>query len=1241
MSGATSKWGLPFPTGGDEVIVHADVQALAVKVDLELDNAVATVKPKPIDAADNLDDVALLDKVSETGGATDWAAQNYPANVAGVIHTHRLVSGSSADAHAVQMFVSREATICLWLRSKTDGTWGAWQRIGPGDFPRKVLGAGTDANSLTDVPMNAVAQTSGGTANTPAGVGVLMHYGVNSSTAYGVQMFVSSTNQMWTRYKTANTWGAWVEIGGGKLPAAYGAIDLNTLTRGTRQAHSGAFTNGPTGMDAGMVETTAIQNNDNYLLQTATEWTYAGSAARIWIRRKSGSNWSPWSLVGPVDTSLFATVSSTASAIRPGSGMKMVRVPVTVGHNPAPYTAMTSGAVRLPLRWAFPVIRWRVHIANLDIRSGSTSKPESSSMTGMWVGTHNGSGGWTGTPIKALDAFTVPANGDVYTSPWTDAPIPTSATGEVLLGYGYTTTAAPWEQLGTSYQTTATTDPSIGTGWAAKTTAPFDIVVEVETPAGTPVVASLGDSISVGVGATRGLIESWLNTYARTLGAIPVHGGSSGDTIVGSSTLTAPKFTRWLSSASAPPDALVFALGINDAGGGADATVIKTRFDALVPQLATRIPALFLAEITPRTAVAEDAPSEVARIEHNTYLATLPHGARALWPFVAAVSADGADLDPDKNADGLHPNTAGHNALAAALGVMAPGTADLATRLIPHITPASIGAVAGTTIDPQTAALIGNPASDTSAALRARQPVVNVKDYGAKGDTVLDANGALVSGTDDTAAIVAALTAADATRARVIFPKGIYQIANSTGVVYAGSVDIEGQDATIFSIYPKAFDFSALAKDDNQARLDAGNLTAHIRGLTFAGPPNPPAGGIGNYFQLRLGGFARVVVEDCTFRNANEYPCWLYLCRNVTVQRNRFLSCNPSTGDGDNLVRYVQCEKCDDVRIVDNYFTSTVPYVSSETSFASVSVMLTTVSNVVVARNRIYESGGIECYSEGENITVEKNVIDHCHRYAIKLEESSIIRVRDNAITNSYQSAARSVIGVIPYIRSHSYGSTVLRRGDVIIEGNRIDNCPQPYIITVQGRLYTDLTARIPAATSQADSLVYRVRVIGNTVKNSACISPLYLPFMADVTIEGNEITECPMTVVSAQIDMLGLGERAEVVNNQISFAPNGYTAVGLRFAAHSGYTGAEAWAQIERNTIVNTATATTPQAYGMDLGSLARVRIRGNRTRNLNQHIFARSGGDLLINDNDGPKTTNSVVTTASYTKVTSDLVA
>ena len=36
MSGATSKWGLPFPTGGDEVIVHGDVQALAVKVDLEL-----------------------------------------------------------------------------------------------------------------------------------------------------------------------------------------------------------------------------------------------------------------------------------------------------------------------------------------------------------------------------------------------------------------------------------------------------------------------------------------------------------------------------------------------------------------------------------------------------------------------------------------------------------------------------------------------------------------------------------------------------------------------------------------------------------------------------------------------------------------------------------------------------------------------------------------------------------------------------------------------------------------------------------------------------------------------------------------------------------------------------------------------------------------------------------------------------------------------------------------------------
>lgn len=574
MSGATSKWGLPFPTGGDPVVVHADVQALAVKAD----DAIDSVLPKSVANNVDLGHVDLLDTVRYSSGAADWAAQHYPAQVAGVISTYRLVTGN--DAHAVQTFVSREPT------------------------PR-----------------------------------------------------------MWTRNMTSGSWSAWTEIGGAALPATYGSTDLNTLTRGTRRFSTSAFTNGPAGMAAGMVETTALTNSDTYLLQVATEWTYTGAPGRLWTRRKNASGWSAWGLVGPVDTAAFVT----PPAARPGSGTKTVRVPVTVGHNPAPYTAMTSGAVRLPLRWAFPVTRWRVHIANRDIRSGSTSKPESSSVTGVWVGTHDGSGGWTGTPTQALDAFTVPAGGGVYTSAWTSTPIPTSATSEVLLGYGYTTTAAPWEQLGTSYQTTATTDPTTGTGWTAKTTTPFDIVVEVETPAGTPVVASLGDSISVGVGSTRGLIESWLTTYARTRGAIPVHGGSSGDTIQGSSVLTAPKFTRWLTSASAAPDALVFTLGINDAGGGADAAVIKTRFDALVPQLTARVPALFLAQITPRTAVAEDAPSELARIGHNTYLATLPHGARALAPFVAAVSANGADLDPDKDADGLHPNSLGHAALAAAL----------------------------------------------------------------------------------------------------------------------------------------------------------------------------------------------------------------------------------------------------------------------------------------------------------------------------------------------------------------------------------------------------------------------------------------------------------------------------------------------------------------------------------------------------------------------------------------------
>lgn len=663
MSGATSKWGLPFPTGGDEVIVHGDVQALAVKVDLELDNAVATVKPKPIDAADNLDSVALLDKVSETGGATDWAAQHYPANVAGVVSTYRLVSGSSADAHAVQTFVSREASMRLWLRSKTADTWGAWQQIGPGDFPRKVLGAGTDANSLTDVPMNTVAQTAGGTANTPAGVGVLMHYGVNTSTAYGVQMFVSSTNQMWTRYKTANTWGAWVEIGGGKLPAAYGAIDLNTLTRGTRQAHSGAFTNGPTGMDAGMVETTAIQNNDNYLLQTATEWTYPDRPGRIWTRRKSGASWGAWGLIGPTPIPPAPPASGGGNA----SAYKVVSVPLNGGQTSTSNTSTTM-TVRQVIDVTAPITRARLRFRNIDTRSGST-KTTTATVSDVYVGPHIGSGA-ASSLTKVADGFTVAA--DEVASAWIN--LDHDGTSELLITY--TVTAAVGGMF-TNYGDVYTKNSSAAhtetapTGLYRTYTTPLAVTMDAQTAPTTPVLAVAGDSNSIGVGSS-GIRDAWGWRLAARLGALPQLLGSSGDTVAASRDYTAYKWARCSGDGRAQADALLWALGQNDLGAGTTSTAIQAMLAEDIPKARALIAPSGVHAITYMPRDNEDPSSafEVQRRLLNTALKDQrPFGLLDVHDIVPVVSTDDETIRPEYKGGGggtdpVHLNALGFQAVA-------------------------------------------------------------------------------------------------------------------------------------------------------------------------------------------------------------------------------------------------------------------------------------------------------------------------------------------------------------------------------------------------------------------------------------------------------------------------------------------------------------------------------------------------------------------------------------------------
>ena len=610
-------------------------------------------------------DNAPLDRVAYTAGAGGgaWADLHYPANVAGVVPTYRLVNGS--DSHAVQTFTSREPTPRMWTRGKTSGTWGAWTLVGPSSASAGTITGTTDLDTL---PVGSTMGTAGPAASPGwvalhypvLAVGSITTTGLTDNAAHVVQTFTTDTGTMYVRRRTSGTWGAWTQVGKSALPASYGAIDLNTLTRGTRQAHSGAFTNGPAGMAAGMVETTAIQDSDTYLLQVATEWTYADVPGRIWTRRKSNTTWGAWTLVGPVDTSLYPKLP----AVRTASGFKAPRCPITLGHNTSGSAPVTNGAVRLPIRWGAKPTRIRPIIADVDIRAGIRSTTADIVITGVWVAAYDESTGAVSNLTQISAGGTIPAGGD-WVGTW--APFPAAITGDAwCLIYGYTGTPSCQNRGFAQQHTDPAQAGTTSTGWTTTMNAPFAVSLDVEVPNGTPVVMYVGDSLLCGQGATKGTFEGIANVHARSIKAIPVLACSAGDTVQGMTTFTAYKWSRFAGMAS--PDAVLLEAGVNDIGNGTTADALQGYTATLVTWLAQQYGPVHLSTITPREGATASQKAE--RAAYNTWLRSAPLGVRDVHDVTLTMQQPG---DPDllvdayDAGDGLHFTTAGHAAYAAAI----------------------------------------------------------------------------------------------------------------------------------------------------------------------------------------------------------------------------------------------------------------------------------------------------------------------------------------------------------------------------------------------------------------------------------------------------------------------------------------------------------------------------------------------------------------------------------------------
>lgn len=339
--------------------------------------------------------------------------------------------------------------------------------------------------------------------------------------------------------------------------------------------------------------------------------------------------------------------------------MKRVGVPITAGHSGT--DAPLEATVRMPLLYGAPVIRWRLRIQNINPRSGVT-RAGAVNISGIWIGTHTG-GGAMADQVQLAGALPVTDAATEYRTPWFNTPL--NAGTEYLLSFGYTKATAPWNMLGYSYQTTDDADAGATSpaGMVKKGTVPFTISIEAETYSTTPVVASVGDSNSVGVGAANGLHDSWLSQLCRRIGALPDHRGSSGDTMTASQDPAAFKWSRFADLAK--PDVVLFALGQNDAAitDQTDATM-ESLLAATLPNCAVISDTTYAVNLMPRTSDPW-AGFEAVRRQHNARLLTLPHGILDVYDIGSAISNDDEMIRPEYDSDGIHLNTAGFGAVQA------------------------------------------------------------------------------------------------------------------------------------------------------------------------------------------------------------------------------------------------------------------------------------------------------------------------------------------------------------------------------------------------------------------------------------------------------------------------------------------------------------------------------------------------------------------------------------------------
>lgn len=579
----------------------------------------------------------------------------------------------------------------LYARFSTDGgtAWGTWFK-----FQDAAL-AQTEANAYADSIRydrtgNYSAAATGSDLNTMLTPGQYSIAGVTPNTpAYGhigsltVQKTsdaVAQTFLSWTTgelsFRVMNTDGTvknnWARLATkAELDAQkwrndqnIGTGSMDTMTTPGVYSIASSNVGGSPNPSVGTLE---VLKANITLFQRYTSWiSGTTSEPRVFLRKfETNLTPGPWFELpskGLTD-GLLTRVGALESSPAIRSGYKVVPAAYTL-----PGATMTQTVAEGSVRWArkFRTAprRVRVHVTNANPFGSNGSALTSVEIR---LGRGDTSGGLT-NQVVALSGATIPAAGAELVTPWTYVSV---GDGEHLgVSIGWNGDATTTQQLnyggGWVHSARASNSNTTGTNWTFSKTTPFYVWIEAEIPADVPVIAGLGDSITVGTGAAVPVEESWLSMYAYDRGNWPVHMAQSGSSHNHWTADTDARWAKLYPGINLPKivDAVINQLGRNDFTDTATFAEVQAEANALVPVVAKRLGGpMYYGTITPYH--AEGSTKLAARTEYNNWIRTVPNGVRGVFDQAAAIgTADGTAIATEFNGDGLHPSTAGNRKMA-------------------------------------------------------------------------------------------------------------------------------------------------------------------------------------------------------------------------------------------------------------------------------------------------------------------------------------------------------------------------------------------------------------------------------------------------------------------------------------------------------------------------------------------------------------------------------------------------